>query len=162
MCTKTVNSHNLKRRLPSMSLDVVWYWFDVNRRGETLLCSGGYLGSNAGVLLFRRVPDDISRYRTYRSSRWSTVPVKRRAGVKGGAGVATRLTLLGSGGDKSQFTQGAVALDDIFTGCLYSSFDNAATTSFISLKDESKAENVISSLRQRRHWLRIKEEGGAS
>lgn len=71
--------------------------------------------------------------------------------MKGGAGVATRLTLLGSGGDKSQFTQGAVALDDIFTGCLYSSFDNAATTSFISLKDESKAENVISSLRQRRH-----------
>lgn len=85
-----------------------------------------------------------------------------KGGGGGAAGVASRLTWRGSGGDKSQFTQGAAALDDTFTGCLHSSFDNAAATSFISLKDESKAANVISSLRRRRHRLRIKQEGGAS
>lgn len=79
-----------------------------------------------------------------------------------GCRVASQLTWRGSHRDKSQFTQGAVTLNDIFTGWLYSSFDNALATSFISLKDERKAENVISSLRQGRQWLRIKEEGGAS
>lgn len=81
---------------------------------------------------------------------------------RGVPGVASQLTWRGSHRDKSQFTQGAVTLNDIFTGWLYSSFDNALATSFISLKDEREAENVISSLRQGRQWLRIKREGGAS
>lgn len=99
------------------------------------------------------------------SPKWSTEPVISTLVLvvgRGGGGIASQLTWRGSHGDKSQFTQGAVTLDDIFTGCLYSSFDNAPATSFISLKDESKAGNVISPLRQGRRRRRIKEEGGAS
>lgn len=98
------------------------------------------------------------------SPQWSTEPVISTlvVVVVGGGRVASQLTWRGSHRDKSQFTQGAVTLDDIFTGCLYSSFDNAPATSFISLKDESKAGNVISPLRQGRRRRRIKEEGGAS
>ena len=97
--------------------------------------------------------------------------IYRACQLQGGAEgcrVASQLTWRGSHTDKSQFTQGAVTLreyvtlNDIFTGWLYSSFDNALATPFVSLKDEREAENVISSLRQGRQWLRIKREGGAS
>lgn len=100
------------------------------------------------------------------SPKWSTEPVISTPVVLvlvvGAGEVASQLTWRGSHRDKSQFTQGAVTLNDIFTGCLYSSFDNAPATSFISLKDESKAGNAISPLRQGRGRLKIKEEGGAS
>lgn len=70
-------------------------------------------------------------------------------GADEGCLVASQLTWRGSHRDKSQFTQGAVTLNDIFTGWLYSSFDNALATSFISLKDERTTEKKSSA-----HWGR--------
>lgn len=134
---------------------------------ETVVFSEEHLGSNTGLWLFRKVPDNISQHLTYRSPQMIYWACQRQGGGEGGW-VASQLTWRESHTDKSQFTQGAVTLreyvtlNDIFTGWLYSSFDNALATPFISLKDEREAENVISSLRQGRQWLRIKREGGAS
>lgn len=109
-------------------------------------------GSSTGMPLFNGKEPPQMMY-------WAC---QQQGGSWGGTTRQSQLTWRGSHTDKSQFTQGAVTLDDIFTGWLYSSFDNAPATPFISLKDEREAENVISPLRQEHQWLRIKREGGAS
>lgn len=160
--------------------DTMWYWFQTWSHEIETACRG-LCQVNHGGTVIREGPKEHLPCLTYKHPTPKPLPLHPAAphpndllslssphwwwwwgSGGGGGGVASQLTWRGSHRDKSQFTQGAVTLDDIFTGCLYSSFDNAPATSFISLKDESKAGNVISPLRQGRRRRRIKEEGGAS